>query len=185
MKKILFVCTANICRSPMAAGIFNALAEQKGLEASAESAGVAALVSEPVDPHAHQVTQELGLDLGDHRARQVDLDMVREADLVLTMSSRHRDTLRRDFDGYSDRVYTLPEYVMSDASGGIPDPYGRSLSTYRASSREILDYVERVIDRLKREEKRSEPGQIPSEGRSGPGRRGLRAQSSGRDGVGG
>ncbi len=152
----------------MAAGIFNALAEQQGLEASAESAGVAALVSEPADPHAYQVTQELGLDLGDHRARQVDLDMVREADLVLTMSPRHRDTLRRDFDGYSDRIYTLPEYVMSDASGGIPDPYGRSLSTYRASSREILDYVERVIDRLKREEKRSEPGQIPSEGGQAP-----------------
>lgn len=151
MKRVLFVCTANICRSPLAAGIFDALAEEQGLEAAASSAGVAALVGEPAAPHAHRATGELGIDLDGHRARQVDAALLEGADLVLTMTPAHRDLLRREFGERAGKVYTLPEYATGDGAIGIADPYGHSLGAYRASAREILGYVERTVERLKPE----------------------------------
>ena len=69
IKKVLFVCTANVCRSPMAAAIFNALAEDTALSARAESVGVAALSGKPLSPDADTALQELGISGGDHRAR--------------------------------------------------------------------------------------------------------------------
>ncbi len=152
MKRVLFICTANICRSPMAAGIFDALAGDQGLEASSESAGVRALVGEPTAPNAAQTIDELGMDVGDHRARQVDAEMLQRADLALAMTPSHRDLLCREFGSFSERIYTLPEYVTDDVTAGIADPYGHSINAYRASAREILRYVEVVVERLKLEE---------------------------------
>lgn len=135
----------------MAAGIFNALAEEQGLEASAESAGVSALVGEPAAPHAHRVTGELGINIDGHRARQVNQASLEDADLVLTMTSVHRDLLHREFGSHSGKVYTLPEYAADDRRAGIADPYGHNVGAYRASAREILGYVERTVEQIKQE----------------------------------
>ncbi len=158
MEKVLFVCTANICRSPMAAGLFDALVEDRGLTFQAQSAGTAALVGKPAAPYTHQVANELELDFDGHRARQVDETMIRDADLVLTMTPQHRDTLRRNFEDSKEKIYTLPEYSAGDPLGGIADPYGHSIGTYRASAQEILHYVELVVERLERERDRKEVG---------------------------
>lgn len=151
MRTVLFVCTANICRSPMAVGIFDALAEQRGLPVRAESAGVAALVGDVAATHACWATDELGIEIGGHRARQVDADMLQKADLVLTMTPQHRDILHREFPEFREKIRSLPEYSLGDESGSIADPYGHSLGTYRASAREILRHVELVVKRLERE----------------------------------
>ena len=140
-KQILFVCTANICRSPMAAAMFNALAEERGLAYRAESAGVAAL-------------GELGIHAGDHRARRVSEEMLEGADLVLTMGPQHVAALRRlGAHLQGGKVYALPEYALG-ASGeeGIPDPYGNTMTAYRASVRQLLGCVEGLMERLEREE---------------------------------
>ena len=151
MKRVLFVCTANICRSPMAVGIFDAFAGDQGLESSSESAGVRALVGESAAPNAAQVIEELGMDIREHRARQVNADMLQRADLILTMTPAHRDLLRREFGDFSEKIYTLPEYATDDAAAGIADPYGHNIGAYRASSREIMNYVEDAVERLKLE----------------------------------
>lgn len=148
MKRILFVCTANICRSPMAGGIFDALAEDMRLECRSESAGVAALVGEPAAPHAVRAMDELGVDIRGHRARQVDEAMVRRADLVIAMTPRHRETLQRNFGAFRGKIQTLPEYLTGDTTAGIADPYGYDYSVYRASAREMLRHVESVLERL-------------------------------------
>src|SRR5829696_10354217 len=103
--QILFVCTANVCRSPMAEAIFNALAEERGLAWRAESAGVAALVGEDITPNARSALDEVGIYTGEHRARQVGEEMLEEADLVLAMGPRHVATLRERFGDLSERVY--------------------------------------------------------------------------------
>ncbi len=150
MEKVLFVCTANICRSPMAEALFNALAEDKGLGVRARSAGVAALKGEPIAPNAREALEEVGVYPKDHRARQVSAGMLEEADLVLAMTPRHVAELRRAF-GDSSRARTLPEYA-SGASGekGIPDPYGSPMSSYRTSVRQLFGYVDLLLDRLAR-----------------------------------
>ena len=96
-KKILFVCTANICRSPMAEAMFNALAEDKGLPFGAESTGVTAFVDEEVAPDARAALDEVGIYSEGHRARQVSEKMLEEADLVLAVGPRHVATLQGRF----------------------------------------------------------------------------------------
>jgi len=148
-RQILFVCTASICRSPMAEAIFNALAEERGLPYRAESAGVAALVDEDITPNARAALEEVGIYAKEHRARQVSEAMLWEADLVLVMGPRHVATLRRRFGDLSERVYTLPEYAVGAPSEeGIPDPYGQTMTAFRASVRQLLENVEGLVKRL-------------------------------------
>jgi protein-tyrosine phosphatase len=149
-KKVLFVCTANICRSPMAEAVFSALVSDAGMPYEARSAGVAALVGEPMAPNAVAVLEEVGVYPGKHRARQVDEPMLQEADLVLAMTSKHVTALRRLPAGSSEKVRTLLGYTY-DAPDleGVSDPYGQSIVAYRASLRRIYETVEVLMARLK------------------------------------
>ena len=146
-KQILFVCTANVCRSPIAEAIFNALASDAGLPYEAKSAGVAALKNEPMAPNASAALEEVGIyNTTEHRARQVSGEMLEDADLVLAMGPRHVAKLRRTFGGSLGEVYTLPEYVGSGPGGEeVPDPYGSTMTAYRASVRQLLEYVELLV----------------------------------------
>lgn len=148
MKRILFICTANVCRSPMAEAIFNALAEDKGLDFRAQSAGVAALKNEPMAPNSRAALEEMGVYPQEHRARQVSAEMVEEADLVLTMTPRHAAKLCEAF-GDSSKVRTLIEYASGAPNEeGIPDPYGGPMVAYRASARQLFEYVNLLVNRF-------------------------------------
>lgn len=146
--KILFVCTANICRSPMAEAMFNVLARERGLPYRAESAGIADLGAASMSSSAREVLGEAGITAGDHRSRRVTGDMIREARLVLVMGPRHAMELSRRF-GESEKVHLLQEYGSSIPDGReLPDPYGQNILTYRASMRQIFECVEGVLKRL-------------------------------------
>jgi len=148
---VLFVCTANICRSPMAAAIFDALAEDGGLELRAQSAGTRALVGEPAAPGAREALAELGIPLKTrHRARQVSAAMVEEADLVLTMTPRHVEEIEAMLGRRAANVHALPGYASGAWSEGISDPYGHGMTVYRASARQLLEHLSRLTDVLAR-----------------------------------
>jgi protein-tyrosine phosphatase len=154
LKKVLFVCTANICRSPMAETIFYALAKDRGLTFQVESAGTAALVGKNIAPNAVEALEEIGVYPGDHHARQVDEAMLKESDLILTMTPQHVRALRefRTDLGRAGhkKIYTLPEYATGGPSDeAISDPYGYTMSAYRSSVRQLLVYAEQLVDRLK------------------------------------
>ena len=134
----------------MAEAMFNALAEDRGLGFRAESAGVRALKGEPMAPNARVVLEEMGIYAEDHRARQVSETMLEGDVLVLAMEQRHVKKLLQAFED-SFEVHTLPGYI-NNGSGDeeVPDPYGSTMTAYRASARQLLEYVDLLLDRLEK-----------------------------------
>ena len=147
-KKILFVCTGNTCRSPMAASLFNKLRTDSVW--TAESAGVAAFSGDPISPGARQVLSDrYQIDASRHEARPVTTTMIQEADLVLTMTSQHRDLLRRAFPAASGKISGLAEFAGL-AGQEISDPFGGPISTYEQTASEIEEFICRILPKLTR-----------------------------------
>jgi protein-tyrosine phosphatase len=145
MPKILFVCTANICRSPMAAGLFQALLAQRSGDSlegewQVESAGTWASRGLPAARGAAEAMAQRGIDLADHRSKPVAEEDLRNVDLVLTMTAGQREGIVVEFPFAANRVHLLTE--MSGRSYDVPDPYGGSQAQYDACAEELEQLIE-------------------------------------------
>ena len=136
--KILFVCTGNTCRSPMA----QAIAADMYAEWEFYSAGVAAYPS-PASAHAAAVMTERGLCLAAHASQQVSEELLRDMDLVLALADNHKAMLMQDFPFLTcGNLYTLGEYAGVDIS--VSDPFGGSLDDYRSCAAQIHELLTRI-----------------------------------------
>ena len=151
MNKLLFVCTGNTCRSPMAEVIFNSIAEQKDLDWRAESAGVAAVGDRPASANAVQAVAELGLDLSMHRTRFLPAVDLNAYSLFVGLSEEHADILR-SIGIPSDMVrvlYRAPNADdIYDLRLDIVDPYGGDIIAYRKCRDDIVGAVKLLITTL-------------------------------------
>ncbi|WP_091828317.1 low molecular weight protein arginine phosphatase [Propionispira arboris] len=131
MRKVLFVCTGNTCRSPMAAVVLQDKVKAECLtnEIYVSSAGLAAVPGSPAADNACAAVASLGLSLGSHKATALSMNMIEAADLVFTMTRQHRDAILRALPTAGRKVFTLTEYVEA-AEEEITDPYGGDLSSY-------------------------------------------------------
>lgn len=148
--RLLFVCTGNTCRSPMAEVLTRARAAQRGLSGiRVRSAGTMAYEGSPASAGARTAVGELGLELDRHAARLLGEDELEWADLVLAMSPSHLaavETLGRG------RCYAeLITAFAGDVSGGVRDPFGGSDERYRDTCAQLERLVEAVLDRLEPE----------------------------------
>jgi len=141
MPAVLFVCTANICRSPMAVGIFNKILEEKNPEGDwrVESAGTWGLDGEPAAAGSLAVMKNNGIDISEHRARSVGKDLLQVFDLILTMESGQKESMRVEFPEVSDRIFLLSEMVNQKQD--VDDPYGGIFSEYKQAADEIEEYL--------------------------------------------
>ncbi|MEV0621542.1 hypothetical protein AB0I81_50000 [Nonomuraea sp. NPDC050404] len=115
---ILLVCTANICRSAMAEVIAQAMLRSAAMPVVTGSAGVRALVGHPMAPHALATLGRLGLDGRAHRARPLDLDLIRRSDLLLTMENAHNAVAVHLDPQAAAKTFTLPEFAALAAGAG-------------------------------------------------------------------
>lgn len=141
---ILFVCTGNTCRSPMAQGLLEDMARKKDLDIVVRSAGVFALDGQSVSREAVQVLREEGINISHHRANMIYRDLVEESDLILTMSKSHKEALLSKYDFIEGKVFTLKEYAYG-LEEDILDPFGRGIDVYRHTKEEIKDALEEII----------------------------------------
>lgn len=151
MKKLLFVCTGNTCRSPMAEVIFNSLAEEKGLDWRAESAGVAAVGERPASQNAIQAVAEIGLDLNMHRTRFLPAIDLNDYSLFVGLTEEHAEILRSiGIPAEFVRVlYRAPNVDdIYDLRMDIVDPYGGDLNAYRKCRDDIVGAVKVLITTL-------------------------------------
>lgn len=154
--RILFVCTGNTCRSPLAEGIARSVAAERGLtDVAVESAGAGVDLFPPGVPipeigasdGALLVALEHGVDLGGHRARPLSRELVEQADLVLAMGDRH---LGRVLElGGAGKAFLLTDFAShGERARGVADPFGGDLAAYRGTYEELDREVRRALARL-------------------------------------
>ncbi len=144
MTHVLFVCTGNTCRSPMAEMLFNDMALRRGIGALACSAGIRALGGMSISQNAKIALQEQGIDASEHAARQLTPQLVNTADRIFCMSAAHASAVKAI-------APTKDVRVLGD--DGIPDPYGLPLHNYEDTLESIKEAIADILDTIEKEDK--------------------------------
>ncbi|MCK4548394.1 MAG: low molecular weight protein arginine phosphatase [Candidatus Eisenbacteria sp.] len=148
---VLFVCTGNTCRSPMAEGLLRRLVQEHFPgQVEVSSAGTAGLEGLPASEFAMDVARENGVDLEGFHSSALNCRRIREADLILVMSPSHLEVVQKEEPEAADRIHLLREFggTASGADSAVPDPIGASIEVYRQSYQRIDDAIRGVLPRL-------------------------------------
>ncbi|MEJ5312740.1 low molecular weight protein arginine phosphatase [Anaerolinea thermophila] len=149
MPAVLFVCTANICRSPMAAALFLARLNSNGLHPEqwlVDSAGTWAYDGQAASQNAILAMEKRGLNIRAHRSKTVSSYLLEMFDLILVMEPGHKEALQVEFPHLASRIYLLSE--MAGESLPVEDPYGASLEEYEKTAAELDSLIERGLARI-------------------------------------
>lgn len=148
MPAVLFVCTANICRSPMASALFQAEIKKRADFHSwqAESAGTWAAQGLPAATGSQLALSNRRLDASSHRSRRITRELIEDFDLILTMEKNHKEALQFEFPDLADRIFLLSEMVERDFD--IADPIGGSNADYEKTANQISQIITDGFDKI-------------------------------------
>ena len=147
IKKVLFVCTANVCRSPMAERLFARAVDEANLSKKIHSysAGLSAMDGDNASQNSIDACEELGIDLTDHRSTGLSRTSLQEASAIFCMTESHRALINMYFElpeGYP--IFLMREFV-EDESKELPDPYGQNIDVYRQCRERMLEAMPSLI----------------------------------------
>lgn len=153
---VLFVCTGNTCRSPMAEELADDAAGRSThlKDMAFGSAGTFACEGAPASPEAIEVMEELGFDLSKHEARQFDKELAAWADLILAMEARHIEEMEAMAPDQEDKMHTLLGFAAGvdgypgEAAYDVMDPYREPVEEYRLARDQIAAAVNRALERI-------------------------------------
>jgi protein-tyrosine-phosphatase len=145
MTAVLIVCTANICRSPMAEAILKKLVSERpdAEQWRVESAGTWAMEGNPPALLSQFVMEKMGMDISSHQSQSTSLKLLHNFDLVLTMEDVHKKILQDQYKEIADRIFLLSEMVGEKVD--IPDPIGGELIDYEETAY-LLEHI--LVDGL-------------------------------------
>ena len=132
---ILFVCTANTCRSPIAHGIFEKMLADKFGEFNVESAGVFAHPNDEINHMAEKELLNRGINFAHRKSVQVTEKLINESDLVFSMTANQRRLLVQNFPAFADKIHLLGDYT--NRGGDIIDPFGGNRLVYETCANDI------------------------------------------------
>jgi protein-tyrosine-phosphatase len=150
--RVMFVCTGNTCRSPMAEGILRQMAENDGLEfMDVTSAGMSTYDGYPATSFAVRVAHNAGIDISSIHSTQLVRELMSEADLILAMAKNHYDQMLSLYPEYSHKVFMLKVFPEHGANPdlGVADPIGLDLDFYEKTFGEIKAELERIWPHIK------------------------------------
>ena len=131
---VLFVCTGNTCRSPMAEGLCRPLNKEYKTDVLPLSAGLYAFAGAPVSQEAVLAVQSLA-DISNHKAREINEEYVEASDIIVAMTENHRQAIKQRFPNFAGRLVLLHELVGE--TDDVDDPYGLGQAAYTACSADI------------------------------------------------
>ena len=149
MSKILFVCTANRCRSPMAERLFKRILAARGLSESdwqVTSAGTWTEDGIPPDENLVAAMAAFEIDVRDHRSRMLTAAIIAEQDLVLVMEIHHKEALCFEFPTQSERVFLISEMIGKTFE--ISDPFSRPLKAYTRTAKQLDQILNEGFDKI-------------------------------------
>lgn len=147
MVNVLFVCTGNTCRSPMAEGLFADLIRRWKIEGiRCESAGLAAFPGDAPGENAVKAAKEMGTDISSHRSRGLSMPLAEMTDLFVCMTYEHEQAIKR----------VIPDAKTTVLSGGVSDPYGGNIWAYRKCADKILDGFQDLVNEIRAMEKEND-----------------------------
>ena len=152
MKKILFVCTGNSCRSPMAEGLLEKMLEEKGIQnIEVFSAGINPVPGEPPARDAIEVLRREGVDISNHRGAYITYDLISQADLILVMGKTHKEKILAMGPQVKGRIFLLREFAgdwTEDENLDITDPIGQPISVYEKCLLEIKNALKKALPKI-------------------------------------
>ena len=137
MKKIMFICSGNTCRSPLAEGLFKKYLQENNItNVEVGSAGVGAFPGDAVSINSILVAGNRGVDISEHRARNINPEHLLTTDLFFCMSESHKQVLLRHCD--EDKIVIL----------NVPDPYGRPIEIYEECAKQLESKFPEILERI-------------------------------------